>query len=292
MIVLFSALQQMLIFLPLTLGIYISYRILAVVDLTVDGTFVLGAGIFAKLVTSDINQYLSILLAVLGGAIIGIAVALIQKAARINSLIASIIAVFMMFSLNFKVMGKPNISLLESSTLLANLQLINEKKLVLILLASTCLLIASLTCLLHSRLGLMLRAYGSNQKLLQVLGKNNIILLAFGLAISNGLAAFCGTLTAQINGYADLNMGMGVALTAIGTVVIGLHLIHKISRKNNFSALFDFFGCSLGTFIYFLVMNLLLYLGIDPIYLKLILGMLLIAFLAAANYTNKELTHA
>lgn len=285
-----STLQQTLLFLPLAIGVYISYRILAVVDLTVDGTFVLGAAVFARLVTSNLNQYASLVIAVFAGAAIGVLVALMQKSIRINSLIASILMVFMLYSVNFKVMGKPNISLLESNTFLASLQINNEHLLLLITIGIILFLLLLLVVFLHSKLGLLLRSYGNNVKLLKSLGKSSTLLLATGLALSNGLAAFCGVLTAQINGYADLNMGVGMALTAIGAVVIGQHLISKtVKDKNKFSAVLDLLGCALGCFIYFLAMNLFLRVGLDPIYLKLILGLMLIGFLATANYAKKEI---
>jgi putative ABC transport system permease protein len=287
-----SSIQQALLFLPLAIGIYISYRILAVVDLTVDGTFVLGAAVFAKLITNNFNQYISLIIALLAGAIIGGLVALIQKSIRINSLLASILMVFMLYSINFKVMGKPNISLLESETLLAKLQINDEHSLLLVTIGITLLLLISLITLLRSKFGLLLRSYGSNIKLLTSLGQYPTALLVAGLALSNSLAAFCGVLTAQISGYADLNMGTGMALTAIGTIAIGQHLIHKLVRNAKFNALFDLLSCMLGSFIYFLAMNLFLQIGVDPVYLKLILGLMLLGFLATANCSKKEINYA
>ncbi|MCP4476306.1 MAG: hypothetical protein GY821_17460 [Gammaproteobacteria bacterium] len=119
---LLSALQQTLVFLPLVLGIYISYSILAVTDLTVDGTFVLGSAVFARLVTAGVDQWTSMVCAVLAGIVAGVIVTIMQRVARIDSLIASILAVFMLYSVNFDVMGQPNISLLQSNSILAALQ--------------------------------------------------------------------------------------------------------------------------------------------------------------------------
>ena len=121
-VILLNTLQQTLIFLPLALGVYLSYEILMVTDLTVEGTFVLGAAIFARLTTLGFNQPESIIAALLGGAIIGILVTIMQRVAKINSLIAGILAVFMLYSINFAVMNKPNISLLNSHIFLQYLQ--------------------------------------------------------------------------------------------------------------------------------------------------------------------------
>jgi len=283
-----STLQQSLLFLPLVIGVYISYRVLAVVDLTVDGTFVLGAAVFAKLViVNNVDQYVSLVIAVIAGAVIGVLVALMQKGVRINSLLASILMVFMLYSINFKIMDKPNLGFLENKTILMNLQTNNEYLLLLLIVGMALLLLMIFVRLFGSKLGLLLRSYGSNVKLLKSLGKSPTLLLSLGLGFSNGLAAFCGALTAQINGYADLNMGLGMALTAIGAVVMGQHLIGKIIPNNKFNAVLDLSGCVVGGFIYFLAMNLFIHIGIDPVYLKLILGLILVFFLATANYSKR-----
>ena len=282
-----SALQQTLFFLPLTLGIYLSYRILAVTDLTVDGTFVLGAATFAYLITHGHNEYSSVLLAMIAGSIAGALVALMQKIIHINSLIAGILATFMLYSVNFRVMGRPNINLLNYPTLLGRLQFTHPLILFIVMLVFTAVLFGLIYSLLHTRLGLLLRAYGSNTPLVKRMGKSTIILLMFGLAISNSLAALTGVIATQVNGYADINMGLGMALVAIGAVAIGRHLmIRLLYKQSKFNALIDCFSCLIGTFLYFLAMNFFLLMGVNPIYLKLLLGLVLVLFLGAARYSN------
>ncbi|MGD9107846.1 MAG: ABC transporter permease [Gammaproteobacteria bacterium] len=288
-----ATLQQSLFFLPLTLGVYLSYRILAVTDLTVDGTFVLGAATFASLVTHGINQYVSIILAVFAGVIIGALVALVQKLVKINSLIAGILATFMLYSVNFRVMGKPNISLLDSSVFLQNLQTSSPEYLLFVIVLFTLILFGVMCYFLRSKIGILLRAYGSNTRLIHAMGKSTILLLMLGLGVSNGLAALCGVINAQIDGYADLNMGLGMALTAIGSVVIGRHLTNRIFyRREKFSALVDCCSCLLGTSLYFFAMNFFLACGINPIYLKLFLGAVLIVFLGSARYSHRGEVYA
>ncbi len=286
---LLSALQQALVFLPLVLGIYISYSILAVTDLTVDGTFVLGSAVFARLVSAGVDQWTSMVCAVLAGIIAGIIVTIMQRVARIDSLIASILAVFMLYSVNFDVMGQPNISLLQSNSILSALQNNHPLGLWLTLLFFIGILMLLIVLLLHSRAGLFLRAYGNNVGLLRSFGCSTNLMLAVGLGLANGLAALCGVMTAQINGYADINMGIGQALTAIGSVVIGLKLVHTLFyRRPQFNALVDGFACLLGSYIYFLALNLFLYIGINPINLKLVLGLLIVFFLATARYSRGQ----
>lgn len=283
-----NALQQSLIFLPLAIGIYLSYRILNVTDLTVDGTFVLGAAIFSRCVSLGLSEGESFLLAIIGGFMAGVVVCCMQRYANINSLIASILAVFMLYSINFAVMGRPNISLLGFDTLLADAQIAHPKLLLLGLIAFSFFLLIGLSILLHSRFGLGLRAFGVNARLLKKIGKHPTVYLAFGLGLSNALAAFCGVMTAEINGYADINMGLGMALTAIGAVVIGQKITHSVLPKAlPYLAVVELLSCFIGAMIYFIAMNGFLSLGVNPIYLKLLLGLVLVVFLSASNLKGK-----
>ncbi|OHE77650.1 MAG: hypothetical protein A3F67_08225 [Verrucomicrobia bacterium RIFCSPHIGHO2_12_FULL_41_10] len=290
--VLLPALQQTLLFLPLCFGIYLTYRIMATTDLTVEATFVLGAGAFAHLVTLNCNQYVAVLIAIAAAGAVGLVVALIQKMAKLNALITSILAIFMLYSINFKVLGRPNISLLSTNTLIQSLQMSHPAilwsgigMLMLTLAITLCLL-------LHSRFGLLLRAFGDNNALLQHLAKNRLLILISGLVVSNGLAAFSGVLTAQVNGYADVNMGLGVALTAIGSMIIGLTVVNQLRGTHaRFKAAYELFGCCLGVLTYFIAMNALLYLGLDPIYMKLALGVVLLFFLSSSQIKNRGEQH-
>ncbi|MCX7120949.1 MAG: ABC transporter permease [Gammaproteobacteria bacterium] len=285
---LLNALQQTLIFLPLAFGVYISYTVLMITDLTVEGTFVLGAAIFARLMTLGCNQVMSVIIALMGGALIGVGVTVMQRVAKINSLIAGILAVFMLYSINFAVMNRPNISLLNNHIFLQYLQDYHTAALMIFLVIFSLILATALFLLLHSRVGLSMRAFGCNPHLLKKLGKNPAIYLGVGLATSNLLAALCGVMTAQLNGYADIHMGLGMALTAIGAVVIGEKIISRFVKSDRFSALIGFSGCILGAFIYFLILNGLLVLGINPVYLQLFLGLVLVAFLSTAHYTKQR----
>src|SRR3990167_11439942 len=255
LMILSNTLQQTLIFLPLALGVYLSYDVLMVTDLTVEGTFVLGAAIFARLTTLGCNQIVSIIAGLLGGIITGILVTVMQRVAKINSLIAGILAVFMLYSVNFAVMNRPNISLLNSNIYLQHLQDYFPNDLTIFLVVFT-IILALLMCLfLRSQTGLYLRAFGSSPHLLKKLGKNPALYLCVGLSISNMLAALCGIMTAQVDGYADIHMGLGMALTAIGAVVIGKKLVSGLFKSNRFSALVGITGCFIGGFFFFFIFN-------------------------------------
>ena len=284
-----EALQQCLIFLPITLGIYLTYSIVRITDLTVGGSYGLGAAIFAKLLTSGVPEVIALVFAMLGGLLAGLGVFALQKFAKINALIASILAVFMLFSINFGIMGQPNISLLSNSTLLNSLQNLGQMQFNFALLGLNLILVLGLFFLLKSSFGLRLRAYGSNPALLSRLGHSAPFYLAFGLILSNVLAAFCGVMSAEINGYADIHMDDGVALTAIGSVVIGGQLMRSLFIRSKVTPIWmELIGCVLGAFIYFLALHIFLTLNLNPIYLKLCLGLLLAGFLSTANYSREK----
>ncbi len=190
-----------------------------ITDLTVDGTYVLGAAVFAR--SLSFGLFLALIFAVIAGGIIGSIVSFMQKNNRINGLIAGILASFMLYSVNLQIMQRPNISVLGMPTLLSILDLENW---LVPLIIINCLIIFAVIILLKGKLGLFLRAFGFNKDLLINLGKPAELYRMLGLSISNCLAALTGTLSAQINGFADINMGFGVALVGIGAIVIGRYI--------------------------------------------------------------------
>jgi len=229
------------------------------------------------------DQTMAIVLAVAGGMLIGALVAAMQRITKINSLIAGILATFMLYSVNFGIMGMPNISLLNSHVYLEHLQDYNTLLFNISLWGIVIVLCIAGIFFLHSKLGLYLRAFGSNPNLLHKLGKNPGVYLALGLAVSNGMSALCGVMTAQTDGYADIHMGLGMALTAIGAVVIGKKIVTFIFPGKNFHALLGILSCFIGGFIYFLLLNGFLRWGLNPIYIKLFIGAMLAIFLSGAR---------
>lgn len=274
--IIITTLSQSLLFLPLALGVYLSYVILRATDLTVDGSFVLGAAIFARLLFAGVSHPLAFLAAGAGGILAGIGVSLIQFKGRINSLLAGILALFMLYSINFDVMGKPNISLYD-------LQLNNAWPYIAIVVG---LIVILLGLLLISRYGLVLRAFGDHALLLKRLGHRIEFYRLAGFALSNCLVAICGAMTAEVNGYADLSMGFGMALTGIGTVVIGRQILKPLYKQHHFLVYLEFGGCILGVCLYFLAINLFLSWGVNPINLKLLLGIILIIFLGITSRSS------
>lgn len=278
---LLSIIEQSCVFLPLILGIYISYGVLRIADLTTDGTFILGAALFAIFIKWDLNPCLATCSSLLGGMVAGLVVSLLQTRLHLQPLIAGILLVFILNSITLKMMGRPNISLFDSPSIF-----FSYPKLA-ILIPLGILLLLSTAGLLASRLGLMLHAFGNHPPLVHLCGKNGNSFRMFGLSLSNGLVAFSGALTAQINGYADIGMGVGMVLIALGIVIIGQQIYKSLFQTLPFPLLQRLICCFLGGALYFSTVYALLALGLDPIYLRLMIGISLIAFLAM---TQKKVT--
>ena len=277
-----SILEQACVFLPLVLGIYISYGVLRIADLTTDGSFVLGAALFAIAIGLEIHPAAALLISSLGGIVAGLAVSFLQIRLHLQPLIAGILLVFILNTLTLKMMGKPNLSLFDCPSVFSS-----YPKLA-ILIPMGVFLMAGLACLLASRLGLMLHAFGNNQALLHLCGKNGNSYRALGLSLGNGLVAYSGALTAQVNGYADIGMGIGMVLIALGIVMIGQQVYSRLFKGLPAAILLRLFCCFLASCLYFTTVYLLLNLGLDPIYLRLMIGLSLIAFLGMTREQSPQ----
>jgi putative ABC transport system permease protein len=277
---LIATLEQSLLFFPLALGLFISFRIMKLTDLTVDGSFVLGAAIFAKTFLASQSIALGILAALAGGALAGLFVSYLQKNQKMDSLIAGILTAFMLYSVNLMIMGLPNLSLLSYTD-----ELQSFARYIKIMMLVLSLLIVGF---FYTHLGLKLRALGNNPQLLTYLGKPVFLMQCCGLAAANALAALAGAFTSISYGYADLYMGLGVALIGIGTVAIGGHLYKYVRKKNTFHPLLEIISIAVGVFLYFFALNLLLTSGLDPANLKLALGFILILVLKTASYKRVQ----
>ncbi len=283
MSILVSILEQSLLSLPLVIGVYISYHILKITDVTVDGTFVLGAAVFARIMVITGSFSASVLCAVLVSGMAGVVLSMIQRRGKIEPLVSSILMLFMLYSINFQVMGKPNISLLNRDTYINSLYRENETLLWVLFAAIIGFTILFITVSLYSKIGLILRGMGHNKVLLDRLGKSLELYRTLGLAVANSLAGLCGALTAQVSGYADINMGFGMALVGIGSVVIGRQIVISMHVRPKFQIIKDMFSCLLGIMVYFTTVNVFLFLDINPINIKLFLGMILIVLIRSAN---------
>jgi len=291
MMLLIDALEQGLVYGIMALGVLITFRVLDFPDLTVDGSFTSGAGITAILVVSGWNPFLALLIGVLGGMLAGIFTGLISTKLRILNLLAGILTMTLLYSVNLRIMGRPNISLIGQSTildhfsdLLSRVGWSNYSDLIffgLVLLFIKFLL----DLFFNTELGLALRATGDNEQMILAQGVNTDTMKVLGLAISNGLVAFSGGLVAQYNGFADIGMGIGMIIAGLASVIVGESLLPTKSF------LWVTTGVVTGSIIYRAAIMLALrygyHLGFKASDLKLITALIVIIALATPQVRNK-----
>ncbi|MGN6670711.1 MAG: ABC transporter permease [Candidatus Nucleicultricaceae bacterium] len=268
---------QTLVFLPLVYGVYLSYYILRIPDLTVESSFVSGAVFFTRALEHGLGPVLSFVIGLVGGALVGLMVSLLQAKERIPPLISGILMLFMMYPLNLIFLNRPNVSLLNYGSHYTMSGYPSH----MVHLVGAALIVGALTLILcgmlASKIGLTLRAFGVNGRLFQMLGSRSDFYRSFGLILSNMLAGLSGIMTALLNGYTDINMGVGMALVGIGVVIIGHHLEERFGGRSNILQALTF--CFFAAFLYFMAMHLCLFFGLNPLYLKIVMAGILILLL-------------
>ncbi|MCM2997566.1 MULTISPECIES: ABC transporter permease [Paenibacillus] len=212
---LLGALELGLLYSLMALGVYITYRILDFPDLTVDGSFTTGGGIAAVMITHGYNPWLASLAAFGGGLLAGICTGLLHTKGKINALLSGIIMMIALYSINMRIMGKPNTSLLGESTVFSSVNAFITMPIAVILI------LLLLNMFLRTDLGLALRATGDNARMIRSFGANTDTTTVLGVSLANGLVALSGALVAQESGFADISMGIGMIVIGLASVIIG-----------------------------------------------------------------------
>ncbi|MFD0695119.1 ABC transporter permease [Paenibacillus sp. GCM10027628] len=210
-----GAVELGLLYALMALGVYITFRILDFPDLTVDGSFTTGGAIAAIMISHGFSPWLACLAAFAGGLVAGACTGLLHTKGKINGLLSGILMMIALYSINMRIMGKPNISLLGADTLFTTIPPI---ALGLIVMVVAKLL---LDAFLHTDLGLALRATGDNARMIRSFGANTDNTTILGVSLSNGLVALSGSLIAQQSGFADISMGIGMIVIGLASVIIG-----------------------------------------------------------------------
>lgn len=269
----------------MAIGVFITYKILDIADLTVDGSICTGAAVCTMLVVSGVNIWLAILAAVAAGMLCGLITGLAHTLLGIPAILAGILTQLMLWSINLVIMGKANVALLgkQDVLLISNL---SERilKTNLILLAFVIVVIALLYWFFGTELGASLRATGSNLNMSRASGNNTNFTKVLGLMISNGLVALSGALLAQNNGAADINMGRGAIVIGLAAVIVGEAVVSKIS--SNF--IVKLLGVVIGGIIYYLVYQTVIFLGINSDLLKLLSALVVMVFLGVPYVKKKH----
>ena len=283
------SLYEGLVFGFVAIGVYLTFRVLGFPDLTVDGSFTLGAAVAAVLIVKGVNPFLATLAALGAGLGAGLATSLLNTKLRIPALLAGILVMIALYSVNLRIMGGANVSLLREITifsLTSQLLGLDTRIAYQLVVAGVLAVIVFfiLNWFLRTEIGLALRATGDNEQMVRGFGVNTDMTTILGVSISNGLIALGGAVVAQGQGFADVNMGIGMIVMGLASVIIGEALFRP---KGVARLLLAALG---GTFIYRLVISVALRLGMAPGDLKLITAILVIIALAVP-YLQKKVQH-
>ncbi|MDR9854804.1 ABC transporter permease [Paenibacillus sp. VCA1] len=212
---LLGAIELGLLYSLMALGVYITFRILDFPDLTVDGSFTTGGGIAAVMISHGYNAWLTCVVAFMGGLVAGAITGLLHTKGKINGLLSGILMMIALYSINMRIMGKPNIAIIDAGTVLttANPWILLPVIVIIVLLL--------MNWFLHTDLGLALRATGDNDRMIRSFGANTDTTKIIGVSLSNGLVALSGALIAQQSGFADISMGIGMIVIGLASVIIG-----------------------------------------------------------------------
>lgn len=263
-----ATIEQSLIFAIMVLGVYISFRILNFPDMTVDGSFPLGAAVSAKLLTLGINPYLTLLIAILAGALAGAVTGVIHVKLKVKDLLAGILVMTALYSINLRIMGKSNIPLFEEENIF-NTDYSMMITIVALILAAKIIL----DFLLKTKFGFALKALGDNENLITSLGLDEKKYKIYGLMISNAFVALSGAILAQYQGFADVGMGTGTIVIGLASIIIGDTLFSRRKRQVGTTI------AIIGSIFYRGVIAITLSLGMNASDLKMITSVIVIVVL-------------
>lgn len=276
-----GAFAQGLIWGITAIGIYITYKVLDIADLTVDGSLGTGGAVCIVMMMSGHSVYFSMFMAILAGMLTGLVTGIFHTFMGIPAILAGILTQLGLYSVNLKIMGKSNQAInVDKYSLLVSLRYIKGVMVFKNTIFIVALIIAILVGLLYwffgTELGSALRATGCNSGMARAQGINTNFAKVLGLMISNGLVAFSGSLLAQYQGFSDVNMGRGCIVIGLAAVIIGeavFAFFHNFALK--------LVAVTLGSIIYYIVYNVVIWLGIDADLLKLLSAVVVAIFLAA-----------
>lgn len=272
-----ASVETGLIFALLSIGLVITYKILRISDLSLEGTFPLGAFIFARFATQGMNIYLGMALSFLGGLVAGWITYLLYKKLKIEALLAGILTMTMLYSVNLKITGKANVPLINSESIFTKFESIPK----IVILAIIVLIVKLiLDYFLKTEKGYLLFVTGDNEFLVKALGQNPDRYTMVGLMLSNAIIAFSGSLMAQYSGFADSGMGATMIVTGLASIIIGDTFLRNSTKIGVTTR------AIIGAVVYRLIAGLALYKGLDPQSLKLVTALIVIIFIAYNNATS------
>ena len=288
-----GAAAQGLIWGIMAIGVYITFRILDIVDLTVDGTLCTGGAVCIMMMLSGHNVWVSMLAATGAGLLAGLATGIFHTFMGIPAILAGILTQLSLYSVNLKIMGKANQAInVDKFNLLVSLRRVKgvvlTQNTLFIVAIMIVILIAVLYWFFGTELGCSLRATGCNPSMSRAQGINTDRNKVLGLMLSNGLVALSGALLTQYQGFADINMGRGSIVIGLAAVIIGEAIFSRIFRNFALKLLSVVFG----SILYYLVLQIVIWMGIDTDLLKMLSALVVALFLAFPYWKGKYFTKA
>ena len=281
-----GACAQGLIWGLMAIGVYITYRVLDIADLTVDGTMCTGGAVCVVLMMNGCNVYVALLCAFIAGMLAGLVTGVFHTVMGIPAILAGILTQLALYSINLRILGSANqgISARKYDLLLSLLRI---PQAILVGAIFTALLIALMYWFFGTELGCSLRATGSNVHMARAQGINTDRVTVLGLMLSNGIVALASALYAQYQGFADINMGRGAIVIGLAAVIIGKVIFGKIFR--NFAL--KLLAVSLGAVLYYVVIQVVLWLGLNTDDLKLLTALVVALFLSIPHLKGRLSSH-
>ncbi|MCI5500285.1 MAG: ABC transporter permease [Clostridiales bacterium] len=282
-----GAVAQGLIWGIMAIGVYITFRILDVADLTVDGSLGTGGAVCIMMMLAGYNVWIALLMALIAGLLAGLVTGIFHTFMGIPAILAGILTQLSLYSINLKILGKANQAInVDKYDLLVSLRWVKETALhnpLVVVAIFIVVLIAVLYWFFGTELGCSIRATGANPNMSRAQGINTNLNKVLGLMLSNGLVALSGALLCQYQGFADVNMGRGAIVIGLAAVIIGEAVFSRIFR--NFAL--RLLAVAIGSIIYYVVIQIVIQMGLDANLLKLLSALVVAIFLAVPYWKSK-----
>lgn len=272
-----TSLEQGLIYSVLAMGVYITYKILDIADLTAESSFPFGALLFAKLATSGMNPIISCLIVFVVGTFTGLLTALLHIKLKIEALLAGILSMTILYSINLRINGKPNVPLSGAKSIFdINISGNSYVDKIIVVFMLVMIIKFVLDWFLKTETGYLVIATGDNKSLVRSLGENSNKYIIIGLMLSNGLIALSGALLAQSSGFADITMGVSIIVVALASIIIGDTIFRDDVVKGTTKVI-------IGAIIYKIIGAIALKLGLKPTDFRMVNGIIVVLFIAYNN---------
>lgn len=274
--ILIGVLEQGLIYAIAALGIYITYKILDFPDLTADGSFALGAALTTVLILMGVNPILCIVISAIGGFLFGCVTGIIHVKFKVRDLLAGIITMMSLYSINLRIADKANVSIMKETTIF-DLMSVGDLTVVIVMIIIVLLLKIVLDLYLKTRSGYLLKAVGNNPNVVVSLGRDDGNIKILGLALGNSLVAISGGLLCQQQGFFEITMGNGVMVMALASVIIGFSVFKNVKFISNTLKVV------IGSILYKASVSFALYIGFEASDIKLITAVIFLIVLILSN---------